>query len=126
MPIKKLLYAAIVLGCLVASAALVAGVMAETYPALDIVNNGLPLLATGLAVLLLLSAALRSRALIITTAGLLAVALAVLIPSLSSSAQRAPIPTIARYIDQAEVSGCCCGAAAVMRYPRRRRIRAAG
>lgn len=36
MPGKKLLHAATIVGCLFASAALVAGVMAEEHPALEI------------------------------------------------------------------------------------------
>ena len=61
MPISKLLSAAIVAGCLFAAAALIAGVMADDYPALDIFNNGLPLLAAGLLVLFLLSLSLRTH-----------------------------------------------------------------
>ncbi|ODR99179.1 hypothetical protein AUC68_03925 [Methyloceanibacter methanicus] len=89
MPISKLLNAAIIAGCLFAAAALVAGVLADAYPALDIVNNGLPFLVAGLAVLLLLSLVLRSRMLIVTTGALLAVALAILIPNLAGAAPKA-------------------------------------
>lgn len=89
MPISKLLIAAVIAGCLFAAAALVTGVMADHYPALDIVNNGLPLLVAGLAGLLLLSLALRSRMLIVTTGALLGVALATLIPNLSGTARPA-------------------------------------
>lgn len=85
-----MLNAAIIAGCLFAAAALVTGGLAENYPALDIVNNGLLLLAVGLAVLLLLSLALRSRMLIVTTGALLAIALATLIPNLSGTAANAP------------------------------------
>ncbi|WP_158007341.1 hypothetical protein [Methyloceanibacter stevinii] len=53
-------------------------------------NNGLLLLAVGLAVLFLLSLALRSRMLIVTTGALLAIALATLIPNLSGTAANAP------------------------------------
>lgn len=60
--------------------------MAEEHPALDIVNNGLPLLAIGLKVLLLVSLALRNRMLIIATVSLLAIGLAVLIPNLAGAA----------------------------------------
>lgn len=90
MPISKLLTAATIAGCLFAAAALIAGAMVENYPALDIVNNGLPLLTAGLAVLLLLSIALRSRMLIVTTGALLGIALATLIPNLAGTAARAP------------------------------------
>jgi endonuclease/exonuclease/phosphatase (EEP) superfamily protein YafD len=64
--------------------------MAEEHPALDIVNNGLPLLAIGLKVLLLVSLALRNRMLIIATVSLLAIGLAVLIPNLAGAASSAP------------------------------------
>jgi endonuclease/exonuclease/phosphatase (EEP) superfamily protein YafD len=90
MPYSKMLNAAIIAGCLFAAAALVAGGLAENYPALDIVHNGLVLLAGGLVVLFVLSLALRSRMLIVTTGALLAVTLATLIPNLSRTAARAP------------------------------------
>lgn len=90
MPYSKMLNAAIIAGCLFGAVALVAGGLAETYPALDIVNNGLLLLTLGLAVLLLLSLTLRSRMLIVTTGALLAIALATLVPNLSGAAARAP------------------------------------
>ncbi|MDJ0514237.1 MAG: endonuclease/exonuclease/phosphatase family protein [Methyloceanibacter sp.] len=90
MPMRTLLNAAIIGGCLFAAVALVAGVMADAYPALDIVNNGLPFLVAGLVVLFALSLALRSRMLIVTTAALLAIAGMVLIPKLSGAAPQAP------------------------------------
>lgn len=89
MPISKLLNAAIIAGCLFAAAMLAAGVMAADYPALDIVNNGLPFLAMGLLVLLIASLGLRSRMLIVTTGALFAIALAVLVPALSGAAPKA-------------------------------------
>ena len=90
MPYSKMLNAAIIAGCLFAATALVAGGLTDTYPALDIVNNGLLLLAGGLVVLFALSLALRSRMLIVTTGALLAIALAMLVPNLSGTAARAP------------------------------------
>jgi len=90
MSISKLLNAAIIAGCLFAAAALVAGVMADAYPILDIVNNGLPFLAAGLLVLFLLSLVLRSRMLIVSTGAFLGVALAALLLNLSGAAQKAP------------------------------------
>lgn len=90
MQLSKFVKAAIIAGCLFAAAALVASVLAETYPALDIVSNGLPLLAAGLLVLILASFVLRSRMLIVTSVALLGVTLAVLIPRLSGAAPEAP------------------------------------
>ena len=90
MPLSKFVKAAIVAGCLFAAAALTACVLAGTYPAFDIVSNGLPLLAAGLLVLVLASLVLRSSMLIVTSAALLAVTLAILIPRLSGAAPQAP------------------------------------
>ena len=73
MPLSKFVKAAIVAGCLFAAAALTACVLAGTYPAFDIVSNGLPLLAAGLLVLVLASLVLRNSMLIVTSAALLAV-----------------------------------------------------
>ncbi|MEM9591130.1 MAG: endonuclease/exonuclease/phosphatase family protein [Pseudomonadota bacterium] len=90
MPMRTLLNATIIGGCLFTAVALVAGVMADAYPALDIVNNGMPFLVAGLVVLLVMSAVLRSRMLIVTTAGLLVIAGLVLVPKLSGAAPQAP------------------------------------
>ncbi|MEM7191427.1 MAG: endonuclease/exonuclease/phosphatase family protein, partial [Pseudomonadota bacterium] len=83
---SRLLNAAAIAGCIFAASVLVASVLAADYPALDIVNNGLPLLCVGLIAVLILSIALRSAMLIVTSAGLLAVALAILIPNLAGAA----------------------------------------
>lgn len=88
MPISKLLSAAIVAGCLFAAAALIAGVMADDYPPLDIFNNGLPLLAAGLLVLFLLSLSLRTHYLSLASGGLLVMALLAFGPTQSGAAHQ--------------------------------------
>jgi len=81
----------IVAACLALGAALTAlGVLANWYPALDIVNDGLPFLATGALALLALAFATRGRRLIGGAAVLLAVAFALLLSGLPGAAPEAP------------------------------------
>ena len=87
---SKLLRAIIVLGLVGGAALLALGAVAHWYPALDIINNGLPVLAVGGIVLLALAFAARRRALISATAALLAVTFAVLLAGLSGAAPQAP------------------------------------
>ena len=79
-----------VLGLAGGAALLAAGVLAHWYPALDIVNNGLPLLAVGAIALLALAFALRARRLIGAAAILLAGTLVVLLLALQGRAPQAP------------------------------------
>jgi endonuclease/exonuclease/phosphatase (EEP) superfamily protein YafD len=81
----------IVAACVVLGAALTAlGVLANWYPALDIVNNGLPFLAAGALALLALAFATGARSLIGAAAVLLAVTFALLLTGLPGAAPEAP------------------------------------
>jgi endonuclease/exonuclease/phosphatase (EEP) superfamily protein YafD len=68
----------------------VLGVLANWYPALDIVNDGLPFLGAGVLTLLALAFATRARGLIGAASILLAVILVLLITGLSGRAPEAP------------------------------------
>jgi endonuclease/exonuclease/phosphatase (EEP) superfamily protein YafD len=81
----------IVAACLVFGAVLTAlGVLANWYPALDIVNDGLPFLGAGALALLALAFATRARSLIGAAAILLALILVLLVTGLSGRAPEAP------------------------------------
>lgn len=86
----KIFHAIAALGLAGGAALLAIGVLAHWYPALDIVNNGLPFLAVGAGALLALAFALRSRRLIGATAILLAATLIVLLLGLQGRAPQAP------------------------------------
>jgi len=88
----------IVAACLISGAALTAlCVLANRFPPLDIINDGLPFLAVGALALLALAFAVRSRGLIGATAVLLAVDLVLLVTGLSGRAPEAPAGT-ARFL----------------------------
>jgi len=87
---SKLLRVIIVLGLVAGAALLALGIAAHWYPALDIVNNGLPFLALGGVVLLSLAFAARNRSLITAAAAFLAVTFALLLSGLSGAAPQAP------------------------------------
>lgn len=79
---SKLLKAAIVASLVLGTGLIAIGVLARWYPALDIVNNGLPIIGIGGIVLLALAFALCNRKLITATAAFLAVTFALLLSGL--------------------------------------------
>ena len=87
---SQLLRVIVVLGLVLGAALLALGVLARWYPALDVVNNGLPFLAVGGVVLLALSFAIRCRQRITASAAFLAVTFALLLSGLSGAAPQAP------------------------------------
>jgi len=86
----KILKAAVIAGLVLGTALLALGVLARWYPALDIINNGLPVLAVGGIALLALAFAVRTRTLITATAAFIAVSFALLLSGLSGAAPQAP------------------------------------
>ena len=87
---SKLLRAIVAAG-LIAGATLAAlGVLANRFPGLDIINNGLPVLALASIALLALAFATRVRALIGAAAVLLAAIFALLLTGLAGAAPEAP------------------------------------
>ncbi|MHA1517572.1 MAG: endonuclease/exonuclease/phosphatase family protein [Alphaproteobacteria bacterium] len=86
----KFFRAIVALGLIAGATVLALGVLAHWVPALDIVNNGLPFLATGAVALLALAFALRARLLIGATAILLAATLGILLFCLQGRAPEAP------------------------------------
>src|SRR5690606_6848890 len=89
-PMRKILKAAVIAGLALGATLLALGVLAHWYPALDLVNNGLPFLAIGGIALLALAFAVRSRPLITAAAALTAVTFALLISGVSGAAPQAP------------------------------------
>jgi endonuclease/exonuclease/phosphatase (EEP) superfamily protein YafD len=85
----KILKAAVIASLVLGAALLALGVLARWYPALDIINNGLPVLAVGGIALLALAFAVQNRTLI-ATATFMAVTLALLLSGLSGAAPQAP------------------------------------
>lgn len=86
----KFLKAATIAGLVLGAGLIALGVLARWYPALDIVNNGLPVLAVGGIVLLALAFAARNRPLISAAAAFLAVTFALLLSGVSGAAPEAP------------------------------------
>ncbi|MGH6736023.1 MAG: endonuclease/exonuclease/phosphatase family protein [Methyloceanibacter sp.] len=83
---SKFLRAIVAVGLAFGAGLVGLGLLANWYPALDILNNGLPFLAAGALALLALAFATRGRALICTSAILLAVSLALLLTGLPGRA----------------------------------------
>jgi endonuclease/exonuclease/phosphatase (EEP) superfamily protein YafD len=80
----------VVAGLCLGAVLLSLGIAANWHPALDIANNGLPILAVSLLALLGLAFATRTRALAAAAAILLAVNLVLLISALPGAAPEAP------------------------------------
>jgi peptidoglycan/LPS O-acetylase OafA/YrhL len=94
---SKALRVIVAAGLVFGAALTTLGVLAYRYPALDIINDGLPFLAAGALALLALAFATRVRRLIGATAILLAVVFVLLLTGVSGRAPEAPADT-ARFL----------------------------
>jgi hypothetical protein len=92
--ISKCLKLLVTAGLLFSAALTALGVLANWFPALDIVNNGLPIYLVGTLALLALAFAAGGRKLIGAAAVLLAVILVLLLTGIQGRAPQAPRPSI--------------------------------
>ena len=106
----KQLTVLVVAGLCFGSIATALGILANWWPALDLINNGLPFLATGCLAVLGLAIATRARTLIRLAALLLAVCFALLLTGLPGAAPEAEasserflrVTTFNKFLDEIE------------------------